>query len=163
METIDLLELSLENIDVITTSNVIDELGNMRKFEDRLAGRAKNVVKHMDEERLEVVDVTEEKVDRMISESKSVDKGEASCFICAKGFKIGNLVMDDVGAASSLEGESMREVIHQRISAAVIVELMKKEVISKERAREGIDSLIEDRDWKGGVLEVLVEEHFPGG
>lgn len=163
LETIELLEPALESIEVLTTFQVVDELESMIEFEDRLAERAESVIRYVDEEKLEVVEISEEKIDRVMSESKSVDKGEASCFLCAKESKVENLVMDDVAAASSLEGEAMREGIHQRISAAVIVELMQNEVISKERAREALDCLIEDRDWRGSVLEVLAEEHFPGG
>ncbi|MFP4001900.1 MAG: hypothetical protein ACLFSM_00570 [Thermoplasmata archaeon] len=160
LETIELLELALENIEILTTSRVVDELEKMIEFEDRLVERAENVIKYVDEGKVEVVDVSEKKVDRVVSESKSVDKGEASCFLCAKESKVVNLVMDDVAAASSLEGKAMRDGIHQRISAAVVVELMQKEVISEEKARESLDSLIEDRDWRESILEVLAEEHF---
>jgi len=71
--------------------------------------------------------------------------------------------MDDVEPASSLEGKAIREGINQSISTGVIVELMQKEVISKERAGEALDRLIEDRDWRGGVLEMLAEKHFSNG
>lgn len=43
----------------------------------------------------------------------------------------------------------------------MIIELTQKEAITKEKAREGSDSFIEDRDWRGRVLEVVAEEHFP--
>ncbi len=71
--------------------------------------------------------------------------------------------MDDVEPASSLEGKAIREGINQSISTGVIVELMQKEVISKERAGEALDRLIGDRDWRGSVLEELAEKHFSSG
>ncbi|MFP4050820.1 MAG: hypothetical protein ACLFVB_03675, partial [Thermoplasmata archaeon] len=158
LNTIDLLELGLENIEMITTSQVVEELEDMQGFEDRLAEEAESILSYIDEERLNVVEISEEKLDEVIS--RSVDKGEASCFICAKETKTKFLVMDDVEAASSLEAEAMREGIHQRISVAVIVELLQKGVISKRKVRKALDDLIEDRDWKGGVLELLAEEYF---
>lgn len=160
LETIDLLELCLENIEMITTSQVVEELENIRKFEDRLAEKAESIISYIDEERLKVVDISEDKLDEVIS--PNVDRGEASCFICSKESKTKFLVMDDVEAASSLEAEAMSEGIHQRISVAVIVELLQKGVISNKKARKALDDLIKDRDWKGGVLEVLAEDILIG-
>lgn len=145
---------------MITTSQVVEELEDMQGFEDRLAEEAESILSHIYEERLKVVEISEEKLDEVIS--RSVDKGEASCFICAKETKTKFLVMDYVEADSSLEAEAMREGIHQRISVAVIVELLQKGVISKRKVRKALDDLIEDRDWKGGVLELLAEEYFVG-
>jgi len=62
-----------------------------------------------------------------------------------------------------MERKARREGIDQSISAAVIVELMQKEVISKEEAGEALDRLIGDRDWRGSVLEELAEKHFSSG
>lgn len=158
LKAIDLLELGLENIEMITTYQVFKELENMRRFDDRLAEKAECIISYIDKERLKVVEISEEKLEEVIS--ASVDRGEASCFICTKESKTKFLVMDDVEAASSLEAEAMSEGIHQRISVAVIVELLQKGVISDKKARKALDDLIEDRDWKRGVLEVLAEEYF---
>ncbi len=64
--------------------------------------------------------------------SSGVDKGKASCFVCCVENGIRNLIMDDVDAAYELEGRALASEIKLKISAAVIIELMRKGMISKK-------------------------------
>lgn len=101
---------------------------------------------------------TEEEVQELLS--THVDEGEASCFICCRERGTKNLIMDDVNAATELEGKALSSGIRQKISVAIISELMKKKDISKEEAKSAVNKLVKTRNWRGGVLEALVKEYF---
>ncbi|KXB00443.1 hypothetical protein AKJ42_00715 [candidate division MSBL1 archaeon SCGC-AAA261C02] len=107
--------------------------------------------------------ITEEvKAEEEIQEllSPHVDEGEASCFICCRKRGTKNLIMDDVNAAAELEGKAISSGIRQKISVAMIAELMKEGEISRRKARSAVDKLMKTRDWRGGVLEALAKKYF---
>ncbi len=161
LETIGLLKKAYENIDMVTTGLIIEELKEIREYQDDLGEVAREVLKAVKRGGIKVFDLSRGEVDRLDSFSSSIDKGEASCFILAEEKGIKFLILDDIKAASALESRAIKEGIDQRISVAIIVELLNKGVISKVEARETVDELIEDRGWKGGVLEVLAKKYLP--
>lgn len=159
LEVIDILELASENIGITVTPTVVKELRRMSKIPDREGDAAKGVLDLISDEKISVAEVESKDEAREITSSR-VEKGEASCFVCCKEQKINNLIMDDIGAASRLEGRSIKNGIRQKISVAAIIELMRKDVITEERARTEIERLKKTRDWKGGVLEVLADKYL---
>lgn len=141
----DILEIASRNIDMVTTQLVKEELEEIKQYDDPI-GQAAEEILHL---------IYSEEI-----RTTHVDDGEASCFVLAKDFKIKILVMDDIKAASALEGRAIKEGIDQRISVAVIIELLNMDVISRGKAKTGIKDMIKDRGWKGGVLEILKEKYL---
>ncbi len=152
-----LLKIASENIDIVLTQLVVEELKELKQYNDQV-GRASEEVLHLTESgSINIINISKDVED---IQSSSVDEGEASCFVLAKKNKIRNLVMDDIKAASTLEELAIKEGIRQRISVAVIKELLNEDIISKEEAKRVVKEMIKDRGWKGGVLEVLAEEYL---
>jgi hypothetical protein len=54
----------------------------------------------------------------------------------------------------------MQYGIELRICVAILIELIKSNMISKPDARQRLEMLIEKRGWEGGVLEVLVKRYL---
>ena len=153
-----LLDVASENIDITITEQVVDELLEIKQYNDEVGRAAEEVLSIIERGSIDIVNVPREDIEEILS--SSVDEGEASCFVLAKKDKIRNLVMDDIKAASTLEETAIKEGIRQRISVAVIMELLNESVISKEEAKKGVREMIKDRGWKGGVLEVLAEKYL---
>ncbi|KXA96082.1 hypothetical protein AKJ37_06080 [candidate division MSBL1 archaeon SCGC-AAA259I09] len=158
LEVIDILELTSENIEIIVPSAVVEELREMSKISDREGEVAEDILALISKEKISVVEVDSEKVRKITS--SQVEKGEASCFVHCYEKGVRNLIMDDIEAASQLEGRTIKEGIRQKISVAVIIELMKKELITKEEAESAVEKLKKTRDWRGGVLEALADKYL---
>lgn len=159
LKVIDILEIASENIQITITSIIMEELKKMSKTSDREGKAAKEILELISEEKISVVEVnSKDKVQEITS--PQVDEGEASCIVCCQEKEIKNLVMDDINAASKLEGRAISKGIQQKISVAIIIELMKKKIITKEKAISLINELKKSRDWKGGVLEVLADKYL---
>lgn len=156
---VDLLEMASENVEIFVPSVVVEELEEIGGYPDPEGKAAKDALGLVFKGKIHVEEI---KAAKEVRETLSahVDEGEASCFVYCKEKGIKNLVMDDIGAASELEGEALSEGISQKISVAVIVELLRGGEISPEKARLAIRGLMEERDWKGGVLEVLAEDYL---
>lgn len=159
LEMIGLLRRALRIIEVVIPKVVVKELEEISKFSDPEGKAAKNILKLVDERRISVVKVrAKKKVDGLLS--SEVDEGEASCLICCVEKGIENLIMDDADAAYELEGRALAAEIKLRISVAVIVELMRKKIISKKKAASAIKRMVKIREWEGGVLEVLAKKYL---
>ncbi len=91
---------------------------------------------------------------------KGVDRGEASAFfICIKkGIEI--FITDDVDASFSLKPLAKSENIRLRICVAIVIDLVRQNIISKKEAYADIKKLIKVRGWEGGVLEVMIERYL---
>lgn len=156
---VNLLEPASENFEVIIPSAVEHELREVSEYPDPEGKAAKEALNLISKGKITVVELEAEREVKEIL-SPHVDEGEASCFICCKETRTRNLVMDDIDAAFELEGKAISEGIRQKISVAAIVGLMRNKIISQEKAKLAINKLIETRDWKGGVLEVLAREYL---
>ncbi len=153
-----ILEVASRNIDMVTTQFVKGELEEIKQYDDPVAQAAEEILRIIYSGDIETLDVQNKDAKEM--QTSYIDQGEASCFVLAKDLNIKTLVMDDVKAASALEGLAIKEGIDQRISVAVIIELLNKSVISEGKAKTCIKDMITDRGWKGGVLEILAERYL---
>lgn len=155
-----MLKLAAENIEITVTSAVVRELEDISKISDSEGKAAREILDLISSGEIQVEEIETENKVREITSTR-VEEGEASCFVCCQEKKIKNLIMDDIEAASSLEGRAISNGIRQKISVAVVVDLMKQNIISEKSAEEAISKLKESRDWKGGVLEVLANKYLP--
>ncbi|KXB08259.1 hypothetical protein AKJ58_00490 [candidate division MSBL1 archaeon SCGC-AAA385D11] len=144
---------------IITPSIVRAELEELSEYPDPEGKAAKKALELISEGLIITEEVEAEKEAQELL-SPHVDEGEASCFICCRERGTRNLIMDDVNAATELEEKALRSGIRQKISVAIITELMKKGEISSEKARLAVNKLVKTRDWRGGVLEALVKKYF---
>ncbi len=152
------LEKAALTLELITTDHVKKELEEISKYGDDVAEASERVLYLISEEMIIVKDISENSIEDFIG--VKVDRGEASCFLCAKKHGVRNLIMKDVEAASQLEGKAIKEGIKQKISVAVIVELENRGLVSKDEAKEVVEQLIEIKDWRGSVLEVLAKKYL---
>ncbi len=159
LEMVGLLGQALKIIQVSVPSVVVKELVEISKFSDPEGKAAENVLRLIKERRILVVKVRAKK---RVSEllSSEVDEGEASCLVCCAENGIENLIMDDVDAAYELEGVALAGEIKLKISVAVIVELVRRKIISREKAASAIGKMVRIREWEGGVLEVLAKRYL---
>lgn len=159
LEMVGLLRQALKIVEITIPKVVAGELEEISKFPDPKGKAAETILKLINERKISVVKVrARRKVDGLLS--SGVDEGEASCFVCCVENGIENLIMDDVDAAYELEGRALASEIKLKISAAVIIELMRKETISKKRAASAIKKMVKLRGWEGGVLEVLAKKYL---
>lgn len=159
LEMVGLLRRALKIVEVTIPGVVVEELEEISKFSDPEGKAAGTILKLVSERKIPVVKVrAKKKVDELLS--SEVDEGEASCLVCCVERGIENLIMDDVDAAYALEGRALAGEIKLRISVAVIVELMRRKIISKKRAASAIRRMVKIREWEGGVLEVLAERYL---
>lgn len=159
LEMVGLLRRALKIVEITIPRVVAGELKEISKFSDPKGKAAENILKLIDERKISVVKVrARKKVDGLLS--SEVDEGEASCFVCCVENGVETLIMDDVDAAYELEGRALASEIKLKISAAVIIELMRKGVISKKRAASGIKKMVKLREWEGGVLGVLAKKYL---
>lgn len=159
LKAIEVLEFASENIEIMVTSAVVEELREMSKVSDREGEAAGKILELVSKEKISVAEIDSKERVQEVTSSR-VDKGEATCFILCQEKEIKNLIMDDVEAASRLEGRAIREGIRQKISVAVIMELVERELITREEAKKSIEKLKNMRDWRGGVLEVLADKYL---
>ena len=68
--------------------------------------------------------------------------------------------MDDVDAAYALAGKAQARGIRIRISIAVIMELLKKGSITRDRTRALIRTMLKRRRWESSILEVLAQTYL---
>jgi len=153
------LEKSLKIIEIVVPKAVVDELREINKYSDKEGKSAEEALKLVKNDRIKAVKVKgTKKINSLLS--SDVNIGEAECFVCCLEEKIKTLIMDDVGAAYKLEGLAIAENIKMKISVAVLVELMKRKIITKKQAVSGIKNMVKTREWEGGVLEVLSKKYM---
>lgn len=159
LEMIGLLRRALKMVEITVPKVVVEELEEIGKFSDPEGKAADSVLKLANERKILAVEIRNVKeVNRLLS--SDVDKGEASCLVCCVENGIKNLIMDDVDAAYELEGMSLAGEVKLKISVAMIVELMRKKIISKRTAASGIKKMVKLRGWEGGVLKVLATKYL---
>lgn len=160
LASINLLEKSLKILKIFITNEVLDEINNMSKFKDIKGTSANKILRLIKEKKINVIKVSKDKT--LLFTSKDVDKGEASCFSACIENEIKSLVIDDIDAAYSLQDLARIKGIKIRISVAIITELLKAKLMTKEESIKAIKNLIKIREWEGGVLEVLAERYLRG-
>ncbi len=134
----DLVLVLLKEFEVHTTEVVIDELKEMREYEDEEGETAKKVIENKDE-------ITIHEFDKKFNfKQRDIDRGEGSCAVLAKNTGTDFLITDDVRALPYLKTISMTKVV---FSPIVLKALVHRNILSEKEAEEKLTDLIESRDW----------------
>lgn len=154
-----MLPKALEVTELFCPETVESELREMSAYKDLQAKAAKDLLKLIAKGKISRHKVkSRRRAEGLLS--REVDLGEAECFVLAGERNIGRLLIDDVNAAYALSGLAESGGIKLRISAAVIVELVKQGKITKAQARKALKRMIRIREWEGGVLEHLTKKYL---
>ncbi len=140
LQTGDILELSLELLDISVPEIVVTELKGIAGFNDTHGKSARNVLKLIKENSISVKELI------VISETESrVDVGEMDCLNLCKQEQIPILVTDDWRALPKLiEKSASIDVV---VSAFVIRSLLNKRMLTGDDAKAVLDRIAHDRDW----------------
>jgi predicted nucleic acid-binding protein len=152
------LGLAVESISFFVPEVVKKELRELSAYHDLAGIAAKRALSLMNKGKINLAPVkgkanAEKLVDR------NTDLGEAECFILASEKKIPVLLLDDLDAAYSLNGLARARNISIKISAAVIVELVKRGRLNKKQAVASLHRMIQSRKWEKSVLEYLIGKY----
>ncbi len=158
LEFMGILDDAFSVTDVYIPSIVEEELNEIASFNDEKSNIAKRILKFVRDGKIKSIHVKNGSFSRYIS--RNVDAGEASCLALCILKKIPFLITDDADAAYSLGRIAMAKGIKIRICVAILMELMKSNIVSKPEAKDKIEELIKKRSWEGGVLEVLVKRYM---
>ena len=140
LQTGDILELSLELLDISVPKIVVTELEEIAGFNDTHGKSARNVLKLITENKISVKELI------VISETGSrVDVGEMDCLNLCKQEQISILVTDDWRALPKLIEKSAS--INVVVSAFVIRSLLNKHMLTGDDAKAVLDRIAHDRDW----------------
>ena len=154
-----LLENSLKLLEVCTTKEIEVELKELGKYADQEGKAAATLLNTINSRRIRVINVRRQhKIEELIT--ADINHGEASCFIACLEHGISTILIDDANAIHSLENIAEAKKIKLKLSVAVLVELLNKGVITKNKAKLAIRKMIETRGWEGGALEVLIKKHL---
>lgn len=133
----DVLDQTLTAFDVVTTPTVIEELEATAEYDDRHGTAATTVLDRANE-------VTVHDATGTTFETSRVDAGEASCVAAARQRDAAFLVTDDYRALPELQGLVDAEVA---VSPIVLRALVKRDVISAEKAETAFERIAAGRDW----------------
>ncbi len=158
LEFMAILEDTFSIAEVHITSTVEEELKEIASYKDEKSRSAKKVLKLVHEGKIKCVHTEYKAFSKYIS--RSVDAGEASCLALCISDAIPFLITDDADAAYYLGRTAMQKGIKIRICVAVLMELIKAGIITKPEAKEKMWTLIKQRGWEGGVLEVLIKKYI---
>jgi predicted nucleic acid-binding protein len=158
LEFMDILDDVVGIVEVCITDIVEGELKEIAGFSDEKSMVAKRILKHANNGNIKAFQVNNDSFSKYLS--RDVDPGEASCLALCISEKIRFLITDDADAAYYLGRIAMQYGIELRICVAILIELIKSNMISKPDARQRLEMLIEKRGWEGGVLEVLVKRYL---
>lgn len=154
------LKLVAETIQLLAPVQVKKELEELAEFEDEKATAAKTVLGLINDKKILVQSVADPKKAKALV-NKNIDYGEAECFRLAVEKKISTLLMDDLNASYSLDSLAKARSVSIKLSAAVIVELVNQQKISKKQAKESLLKMIQHRNWEKKTLEYLIQKYFP--
>ena len=133
----DVLDQTLAAFDVVTTPTVIEELEETAEYDDRHGTAATTVLRRTDA-------LTVQDADGAPFETSRVDIGEASCVAAARDVDAAFLVTDDYRALPELQGLVDAEVA---VSPIVLRALVKRNVISGDKAETAFERIAVGRDW----------------
>lgn len=153
------LDLIVMEMAIFCPEAVKDELLEVSEFPDEEGKAAKHVLRFIKKNAIQPVLIKNQaRAGKLVD--KNIDFGEAECFILAQenGFEI--ILMDDINAAYALSGLAKASNISIKISAAVIVELMKEKKLSKKQGIESLQKMIKNRQWEKSVLEYLIKKYI---
>jgi predicted nucleic acid-binding protein len=146
----DLMERVVEDYSVHTTQEVISELEQTAREEDRVSDAASQVLSCR-----ESIEVHSQSFERF--ETSRLDSGEASCVALTREVDADFMLTDDLRAMAEIKKLSTLEVA---ISPFMIVAMAKNDVLSREEALEKIEKLAENRDWLGTPIYQRAKKQF---
>ena len=133
----DVLDQMLTTFDVVTTHTVIEELEATVEYDDQHGAAAATVLDRANE-------VTVHDTAGASFETSRVDAGEASCVAAVRQRDPAFLVTDDYRALPEFQGLVDAEVA---VSPIVLRALVKRDVISGEKAETAFERIAAGRDW----------------
>ncbi len=156
---VDLVRKVCKIINIHVPSEVKSELLELNKYDDREGCAAEKILDLISRGAIKHVPVQNAaKVESLIC--ADVQHGEAESFVLCMEKGMALLIIDDVDAAYALEGIARAHNITMRISVAVVIELFKKGEITLHQLKTAISTLVKQRRWEGGVLEVLAKRYL---
>lgn len=150
LTTAECLDLFLDEFNVHTTDQVIDELEETANYEDPHGEAATRILNQQD--RLTVHTVEED-----IPETSRIDQGEGSCVVLADQRSADFLVTDDLRALPELQQLTDAQVA---ISPIVLKALVNRDVLERKEAIERLENLAETRDWLGAPIYRRAKQLF---
>ncbi len=160
LSMVGILEDSLKIIEAYTTNQIKSELEELSKYRDQEANAALKLLNFIKNNKIKIINIDNSKIEELTK--SDVDSGEASCMVACVENKIQLLIIDDADAIYELESLASEKEIKLKLSVAVIVDLLRKKLIAKNKAKSAINKLISTRRWEGGVLEVLIKRYLKG-
>lgn len=142
LASVKLLETVLEEYEVHTTEAVYEELQNTAEYEDIHAKAAEKAIKLSSE-------FQSHKVETGDFESSRIDKGEYSCVVLANQLETEYVLTDDFRALPELKSLADCQVA---ISPIMLKALVKRNKLSKKKAKQKLDTLAENRNWLGSPI-----------
>jgi predicted nucleic acid-binding protein len=158
LEIMNCFEKVIETYQVFITQEIFLELYEMADYKDVEGQAAKRSIKMIKKYKVNIEKCNLKDYKKYMT--KGVDRGEASAFyICIKkGIKM--FITDDVDASFTLKPLARSENIKLRICVAIVIDLVRKNIITNNVAYNNLKKLIKVRGWEGGVLEVLIERYL---
>ncbi len=154
-----ILRQSMQVVTLIIPDEVQSELQELGKYADAEGHAAHDALTFFRTGRQQLLPVkNKQRIESLIS--ADVHHGEAACVCLCIEQRIPLLIMDDVDAAYALAGKAQARGIMIRISIAVIMQLLKKGSITRDRARALITTMLKRRSWERSVLEVLAQTYL---
>jgi rRNA-processing protein FCF1 len=155
LEYMEILEDSLDIIDIYTTGSVKEELIEITNFRDEKSKIARKILDLVLKDKIRCIET------RGGSPSKHPPVNQ--CLYLCINARIPVLLTDDADT-SYLSGRMVSQKgVKLRMCASVLSELIKANKISAPDARAKIKELIKKRSWEGGILEVLVQRYMQKG
>ena len=153
------LALAVKSVSFLVPPRVRQELREISGYRDREGRAAKRVLKLVSLGTIQLKVLKGRRRANLLVD-KSVDLGEAECLVLAEEQNTKTILMDDIRAAYSLHSPAKAQGISLRISAAVVVELVKTGKLTKKKAVHALTQMIQRREWEKGVLEHLVSRYL---
>jgi len=138
----EVLETVLDEYELHTTRQIIDELEATAEYDDVHGAGANRVLEDREEVTVHNVDTPEIRASR-------IDEGEATCVRVTQTFDAAFLVTDDLRALPELQRLTDARVV---ISPVLLRALVKRGVLTDETARNRLDDLVKSRDWLGAPI-----------
>ncbi|MFB6283601.1 MAG: hypothetical protein ABEK59_06665 [Halobacteria archaeon] len=142
LSTAGTVEIVSEEFDVHTTQTVISELSSTAEYRDIHGKAAEKVLEFSS-------GITVHGTEDLDFESSRVDRGEASCAVLTRQKEFEFLVSDDLRAVPELQNLSDAKLV---ISPVLLKALVKREVLGKEKSKEIVEEMAENRDWLGSPI-----------
>lgn len=146
----DFFESVVEEFDLITTQDVVDELETTAAYDDPHGRGATAVL-----ERIDRITVTEVTAPELLS--NRIDTGEASCVAAVRDTNASVLVTDDFRALPELEALVDADIV---LSSVLLRSLCDRGGLTETEARSALETMATERDWLGAPIHRYARSLF---